>query len=328
MSCYRLSALVMSVGLYGAPAIAAPYTIATINFDSANAVTTASISGGGYVTPFGTALHSGTSPDWSVPDSLGTHFQMPTFQAGYDPNAASFGAAGGAVTLGQDANFPQTSLNERDIILLDWGSGNGLANQTGNDLAVFEAATSEAYAIRVHSINGGGYWSTWYYLPYLSGDLGASALANDTTPTLFDFSALGLADDELVNAIEITNLLIDDTVGSLLAGETTLGYGEVYFGGSTIPGQNYTPARYSSSQAAYVPFTAGKFDPDIQYVVGLHNLTLGGVPDTISALTSGVGDALPIRLAATDLSVPVPAAWLLVLPGLFRLATRQQAVRS
>lgn len=76
------------------------------------------------------------------------------------------------------------------------------------DLAVFEAATSEAFALRVHRVGTGGeaYWSAGYYTPY-SSSRDPSASANDTTPTLFDLGLMGLADGEVVNARELTNLL-------------------------------------------------------------------------------------------------------------------------
>jgi hypothetical protein len=222
--------------------------------------------------------------------------------------------------LGQDSAFPQTSLNERDIIHLSWSNGRGLANQTGvADLAVFEAATSEAFALRVHSTGtgGGAYWSAWYYTPYSHSVL-QSALDNDTTPTLFDLDAMGLGDGEVINALEITNLLIDDTVDTVI--DEISDHAEVFFGGSSTTGQNHSPLRYSSSQAAFVNYESSKFDPDIQYVVGLHDLQTG-VTGTVSSITSGLGLSAPTRLSATQVaSVSAPASPLLFALGGFFLA--------
>lgn len=319
---------VLALALGVAPsAHAVPTTIATINFDTDNAVTTGYISGGGYVTDFDTGLHSGSSLDWSAGNALGTLFQVPTFQYNYSSSAPVHGEPRSSVTLGQDADFPKMSGNERDIILLGWGAGNGLVNQAGNDLAVFEQATSEAFAVRVHDTANG--WSQWYQQIYENVGLEPSALENDTTPTLFDLSDLGLGPGAIINALEITNLLAGDTVGTSLGGG--LGFGSVYFGGSSTPGQNYTPARYSSSQAQYVAYEAGKFDPDIQYVVGLHDL-VSGVSSDINIVIEANGHSAPQRHAPTDPdpsgTVPQPPVIFLIGLGMFllHLYKRRQVV--
>jgi hypothetical protein len=292
---------------------ALPFDIAGVQFDSDNSTTTAEITGGGYNTPFGIGLHSDTSPDWTVTPSLGTYFQMPTFQKGYDPTQATNGVPGTAVTLGQDPGFPETSLNERDIIELTWGAGNGLANGTGDDLVVFEAATSEAFAIRVHSVGTGSgtYWSPWFYTPYTSNS-DPSALDNDATPSLFDLTQMGLAGGEVINALEITNLLIDDTLGAEI---TALGiHAEVFFGGSSNPGEDNPLLRFSTGQQDFVSFAAHKFDPDIQYVAALHDLSTG-VPAGTSLLDTSLGLSAPARLVATG-PTAAPVAGVLPLLGL------------
>jgi hypothetical protein len=210
------------------------------------------------------------------------------------------------VTLGQDPGFPETSLNERDIIELTWGAGNGLANGTGDDLVVFEAATSEAFALRVHSVGTGGgdaYWSPWYYTPYTS-NTDQSAFDNDATPSLFDLGQMGLAPGEVINGLEITNLLIDDTLGTAI---TALGiHAEVFFGGSSTPGEDNPLLRFSTSANDFVGFAAHKFDPDIQYVAGLHDLTTG-VSGTLSLLDTSLGFSAPERLAPTGpAAAPLP----------------------
>jgi len=237
---------------------------------------------------------------------------MPTFQKDYNPTQASNGIPGTAVTLGQDPNFPETSLNERDIIELTWGAGNGLANGAGDDLVVFEAATSEAFAIRVHSVGvgAGAYWSPWFYTPYTSnGD--QSALDNDATPSLFDLSQMGLADDEVINALEISNLLIEDTLDTPI---DALGiHAEVFFGGSGNSGEDNPLLRFSTSGGVFKPFESHKFDPDIQYVAALHDLSTGVAVGT-SLLDTSLGLSAPARLAATG-ATAAPVAGVLPLLG-------------
>jgi hypothetical protein len=295
--------------------------VATVIFDPANAASTAIIVNGGYTTPFGTALHSGTSPDWSVGTSLGTLFQVPTFQFGYDPGQPVVGEPGSAVTLGHDERFPKTWLNDRDAIRLGWGDGRGLGNGDGADLAIFEAATSEAFAVRLHGVDTG--WSYWRYTPYLS----EYDEANDATPTLIDFTDFGLGTTEIVNALEIANLLDVDTVDTALAGTLGLGYGTVYFGGSTSAGKDLTPARYSSSQLIWTPFESTKFDPDIQYAVGLRPIVQSGVPIALSATSAPASLLLPYR-AATAMPEPGPLVLALaLLPLLLREAHHKRLVR-
>jgi hypothetical protein len=320
---FRVTALAAGLMTAG-PVAAVPYTIAGVDFDSDNATTTAIITGGGYNTPHGTALPSGTSPQWSVPPSLGTYFQVPTFQANYDPSNPVMGVPGTAVTLGQEPRFPlRPPPDERDIILLTWG-GQGLGNVSGDpDLAVFEAATSEAFAIRAHSLAGSGdaddYWTDWFYTPYES----PYDVINDATATLVDLSGFGLSDGEVINALEITNLLPADTLDLLIDDQDD--YGQVFFGGSPVPGQDFAPRRYSGSLGTWVEFEAGKYDPDIQYVAGLR--ALQGGSGHISAVALGGEPLAPRRVPpATVPALGVPA---LLVGGLVLMsAVRRRGSRS
>ena len=297
-----LIALTLCSALSLAPGSGRAATVAGITFNPADAVTSAIIVSGGYATPWGVALHSGTSPSWTVPNSLGTRFQVPTFQSNYSAAASTTGLAGSAVTLGHDANFPQTSSNPRDIIRLGWTDGQGIANLSGNDLAIFEAATSEALGVRLHVDTQG--WTTWRYTPYerLYDTL------NDATATLIDFNAFGIGTSAVVTAIEICNLLITDRVDELIEG--ALGKGTLYFDGSAL----YQPGRFSTSQDSWVPFEATKFDPDIQYVVGLHDLAAGSggaIPAASFALPLS-----PLFAPATQAAAPTPSPLVLLAPFL------------
>ncbi|AUB79969.1 hypothetical protein [Candidatus Thiodictyon syntrophicum] len=286
----------------------APASVAGIDFDTDNVTTSTDIVSGGYDTNHGTALHSGTSPSWTIPDSLGTRFLVPTFQSTYSADSATTGRPGSAVTLGHDANFPPTSGNPRDAIQLAWSDGKGLANLPGPDLAIFEAATSEAFGARLYLDTLG--WTNWRYTP----DHEVYSTDNDATATLIDFDDFNDFDvltdwpDAVVTAIQICNLLIDDLVDTQIEG--TLGKGTVHFGGTT----GYLPGRYSSSQDKWVPFESTKFDPDIQYVVGLHDLVAGSggiIPPAPFTLPLS-----PLFAPATQAAAPAPAPLALLVPFL------------
>jgi len=278
-----------------------------VPFDPANATSTAIIVSGGYDTPHGLALHSGTSPSWTIGDSLGTHFLVPTFQSNYSAATANTGLAGSAVTLGYDANFPPTIDNRRDAIQLGWGSGWGLANQAdSNDLAIFEAATSEAFAVRLHVDTTG--WTAWRYTPYEN----VYNTPNDATVTLIDFDDFGVGPSGIITALQITNLLITDTVDTLiddLQNPDGLGWGAVSFDPNNT--YDFEPGRFSTSQTLWVPFESTKFDPDIQYVVGLHSLT-AGTYGSISAAPFTL-PLSPLFAPATQAAAPAPGTLALML---------------
>lgn len=298
--------------------------VAGISFDTANATTTAEVKSLGYYTPHGPALPSDTSADWSVGTSLGSLFRRPPFQSGYSETAQVYGAPGTAVTIGQEPSFPD-SRDAREIIRLTFGGDRGLADGGGNDLAIFEQATSEAFALSVHVALGGTVgWSDWFYIPY---EKNAYDSENDATPTLVDLGAdLGLP-GVTINAIELTSLAPGDTVATQIDGaEIGLGWGRVTFGGAS---GGLTPARYSSSQRQWVAFESTKFDPDIQYVVGLHNLVAGDF-SVISAPGMPTAGSAPTRVAATGTPAAAPALGPLplVLTGLSLLALlRRRAAR-
>jgi hypothetical protein len=307
--------------LCAADAGAALVSVADVSFDTANATTTAVVESMGYETPYGRGLPSDTSADWSVGTSLGSRFLRPLFQSGYSATTPVYGAAGTAVTIGQEPSFPVG--NPREIIRLTFGGGHGLADGSGDDLAIFEQATSEAFALSVHVALGGDVgWSVWFYIPYEN----VYDSANDATPTLVDLDAdLGLA-GVTINAIELTSLVSVDTVATQIS-DTGLGLGRVTFGGAS---GGFKPGRYSSSQRKWVPFESTKFDPDIQYVVGLHHL-VACASCTISEPGEPTAGSAPTRVAATGTpaAVPVLGTLPLLLGGLSLLAVlRRTAARG
>jgi len=319
--------LLLSVWALAIPASAAAVSVFGVEFDPANGTSQAWVTSGGYETPNGVALFSGGSDDWvpqppndpvdaAVGRSLGTYFLVPTFQPEYD-GTEKFGNTGSSVTLGADpkisalSNQGDIDENDRDIIFTRWSDGFGLANGDGDDLAIFEKATSEAYAIRVHNATIGA-WTPWYYEIF-----NATGPSDYATPTVYDLSHLGVGTGEVINGLEITNLNPDDEVAvsnGVFDGTTELGFGEVIFGGSD---SGYAPARWSSSSpSGFKAYEAQKFDPDILFVVGLTAGLSEVTADIVSSFDSGPAAATaPERVGPTPALVPVPPALLLLLSG-------------
>ena len=297
-------AAVCAAGFAGS-ANAAVMTVGGITFNTDNSTQTLEMISGtglldgattvttGYATPHGQALWSGTSPDFPT-TSLGSLVQRPDFQPGYSAGTPVLGQAGTAVTLGNDPDIAGTT-NSRDIIRLTFGEQSpGVLNTLTNhndiggahgayDFAVYEQHTTEAFAVRVRNAtnetggpNGDG-WSSWIYnVAETVFDSGADGAA-----TLFELSDFGIiAELEVIDMIEITNLTADDRIATATATVLAPGLAEGIVEFNAESGLD--PARWSGSSAAYVPFTSSKYNPDIQYVVGLHNLNNppGGEPPT------------------------------------------------
>jgi hypothetical protein len=197
-----------------------------------------------------------------------------------------FGEAGTAVTLGAgDPGVPGLTQT-RNIIQLTFGEqspgvANTLTNHSGFDLAIFEQHTTEAFAIRMHNADGTGGalndgWSNWIYqVAETTFDAAADGAA-----TLFELGDFGILEEQdVIDMLEITNLTANDRIaltGTVLA--PGFAEGEVVFNAEA----GLAPGRWSESAAAYKGFGADKFNPDIQYVVGLHNLNnppSGNPPD-------------------------------------------------
>ena len=289
-ACALSSTLALCTLVVGGPATAAMINVVGVEFDPANGTTQASISSGGYATDFGLGLFSGGSDDWvpgsimpvpsTIGTSLGTYFQVPSFQAEYDPMAPRLGNPGSSVTLGTDL---PTLTNPRDTIITSWASGFGIRNSAGADLAIFEKDTSEAYAIRVRNAQTGS-WTPWYYEIF-----NQTAAIQFTTATVYELTDLGVGSGEIIDAVEIINLTPDDIVSQSTGefdGGIELGFGVVTFDG----GDGIKPARRRSAPDMELRrFEDGKYDPDIQFVVGLRNVSAIPIPPALVLMLPALG---------------------------------------
>ncbi len=139
----------------------------------------------------------------------------------------------------------------RSILQLDWG-GALLNNRSGNDLVVYESGNSgapEAFAVAVRR-QGQTDFSNFLYR--FSSSYNAET---DLFATAFDLSDFGLGEGDAIDAIQIANLITTDRV--------TGADGQGFLGGQ------YAPTTGQQGGGAY---SSGRFDADIAYAVGLHNV--------------------------------------------------------
>ncbi|HEY9607166.1 MAG TPA: choice-of-anchor D domain-containing protein [Allocoleopsis sp.] len=174
-----------------------------------------------------------------------------------------FGQANGSATVGSDT--------APAAILLNWG-GQGLTNQAGDDFVIYEngnAGAPEAFGVGVVSATTGQISNYRYEFAnsFDDANVGAPNDGQGVFSTGFDLSDFGIAPGDAIASIVIANLLPSDRVSGA-DGQGVLG-----------SQYSYTPLTQPGGQA----FAADKFDPDITFVTGLHD---------VGALPSVEGDAL------------------------------------
>jgi hypothetical protein len=153
-----------------------------------------------------------------------------------------FGTSNLAVDLGNNSS--------RSVIQLDWG-GSLLLNKTGKDFVVYEPGNEnrpEAFAIAVRK-QGQTNFSNFLY--QFSQTYTPDALMFATG---FDLSDFGLGSDDAIDAIQIMNLLPSDRV--------------------TDNGQGFLGGQFAATTGSLGDgeFSDSQYDPDIAFVVGLHDV--------------------------------------------------------
>ncbi|WP_374876475.1 PEP-CTERM sorting domain-containing protein [Microseira sp. BLCC-F43] len=156
----------------------------------------------------------------------------------------------------------------RSTIELNWG-GSLLQNQTGNDLAIYESGSlgkPEPFAVAIRKQGETNFTNFLYkFTAAYNPDLFAFV-------TLFDLRDFGLGDGDAIDAIRISNAIATDRV----TGQD----GQGFLGGQ------YTPQTGVPGSAT---FTDTQFDPDITYVVGLHNVVVPRPQTSIPEPSSMLG---------------------------------------
>jgi hypothetical protein len=240
------------------------HTVRGVTFDSGSAVTTGAIVEGSYpdLVNGNPALYSSSSAFdfFEAPNTTVANHTASLFRSW---RSGLYAPARSNVTLGYDPalvdpNHPFNATHLRDTLQLTWG-GSLLGNTAGNDLAVFEQASQEAFAVRARV--SGGSFTGWYFNipgPRQDNDGTLSSSSGHGSATLFDLADLGVGDGAFIDMVELRNMRPEDNVSN--AG----GYGFVTFD-AQLAGNK--PHRTDGSL-----FPAGDFDPDIEYVVGLHHV--------------------------------------------------------
>lgn len=215
----------------------------------------AAVSLGGYTWNPTNAVTSGVQ----VPDSQNiVELSSPT-----PLNAAN--TVAGAMGLSSNSFVELGNATGRSIVQLDWG-GALLNNRSGNDLVVYEsgnAGAPEAFAVAVRRQGQTDFTNFLYrfsssYTP-----------ETDLFATAFDLSDFGLGEGDAIDAIRIANLIGTDRV--------TREDGQGFLGGQYAP----TTGPQGGGQ-----YSSGRFDADIAYVVGLHDVVQdrATVPEPASGL--------------------------------------------
>jgi hypothetical protein len=165
-------------------------------------------------------------------------------------------------------NLPAGNLgaSTRHGLRVSWSAGRTLANAPGADFVVYESGSNstspEGFMVRAQ-LTGGSY-TDWYYRIFSAFQLytNTPAVVEGAFAHVFDLSALGLADGDAIQAIEIANLNSADRIDVVGSFATE---GVVVFG--DVSGTLARPATNGNNNATY---GSGALDPDPLYV-GIFN---------------------------------------------------------
>jgi PEP-CTERM motif len=191
---------------------------------------------------------------WNAANAVRSGVQVPGSQNIVElPTDSPLNAANpvaGAMGLSRNTLVELGNATGRSIVQLDWG-GALLTNRSGNDLVVYESGNAnapEAFAVAVRRQGQTDFTNFLYrfstsYTP-----------ESELFATAFDLSDFGLGEGDAIDAIRIANLIGTDGVS---------GDGQGFLGGESAP----TTGTQGGGE-----YSSGRFDPDIAYVVGLHDV--------------------------------------------------------
>jgi hypothetical protein len=292
MSTRTAFAAIATLSLAAGAASAATYSFAGFSFDQDRATDTLGLLGNS-ATLGGATFSSGTVTEITRSVGFvaisGDANSGIVGQAGFDP-ARSLGRQGYAQqSLTQDGNAPNGTNNslyasainmpdgndgsgsgaKRHGLEMSWSGNRALSNGAGADFLVYESASNatanEAMMVRARSADT-GLWSDWYYQDADGFELYTGTTTEGAHAYAYDMSALGFADGDLIDAVQLANLTDFDRISG---GDATAGF--VNFAGIG------DVAAYDNGQGASA-YGSGAYDPDPLYAVALGDLvTLGQV---------------------------------------------------
>ena len=200
----------------------------------------AAVSLGGYTWNAANAVRSGSQ----VPGSQNIA-ELPV-----DTTLNAANTVAGAIGLSGNSLVELGNASGRSIVQLDWG-GALLTNRSGNDMVVYEsgnAGAPEAFAVAVRRQ---GQTDFTNFLYRFSSSYNPET---DLFATGFDLSDFGLGEGDAIDAIRIANLIGTDRVTE---------DGQGFLGGQFAP---------TTGPQGGGKYASNRFDPDIAYVVGLHDV--------------------------------------------------------
>jgi PEP-CTERM motif len=191
---------------------------------------------------------------WNAANAVTSGVQIPGSQNIVElPVDTALNAANTVATaMGRSGNtlIELGNSTGRSIVQLDW-SGALLTNRSGNDLVVYEsgnAGAPEAFAVAVRRQGQTDFTN------FLHRFSTSYTPETDLFATGFDLSDFGLGEGDAIDAIRIANLIGTDRVS---------GDGQGFLGGESLA---------STGPQGGGEYPSGRFDPDIAYVVGLHDV--------------------------------------------------------
>jgi uncharacterized repeat protein (TIGR01451 family) len=214
-----------------------------------------------------TALAAGTYDSAVVTGTpsaaTGTVSGFPNSITGFNANL-SLGSLVTSTGLPKALQLDETTT--RSGVQLSWSNTKGLANASGNDLVLYETepgttstAEPEPYMVEVHDATTNT-WSAWYYKPASAAQsitIGGSA--GVVFATAVDFSDMGVASGDIVDAVRVVNMTSADRMVN------SNGIGQV------IPEDNGATSSVTPSTGTLG--LASTFSPELLYVGAFKTLT-------------------------------------------------------
>ncbi len=298
----KLTLLTLVVGSVFASSLSAGvFTIGGFKFDEKNTVTTAAVVEGGPLKDHSSHRFGRFSESY-VKDPTSRENEFEKFN-----RAKSLGRlVGGSNVRGQDyaryislpdaKEAPPAPNTERSVVLLTWGEGKGLQNNTGNDFVVFEAASWEGFAVAVKKAGAKDFSPYRYQFPNSKDPI------HDVNAVAFDLSDFGLADGEVITEIQIRNLFNSHATVGADKVDNASGQGTVIAAGDAGYDKGFTLLQKQGGGE----FPDAALSADIVYVAALHDIEAVKIPETPvePAVTNAPAKAVPAPAAKTNSAAP------------------------
>lgn len=246
--------LLTTVGLSTSQsATAATFTVGGFTWDEVNSVSTAEVVEGSM--DFEMALLSNFGQGLS-----GFDYSRSTGQLlGYNPNP-NFSSSLPFPDAEGGANPPLPNV-DRTTIELTWGD-RLLPNLSGDDFVIYEVGSQEGFSVSILRAGESNFTTNRYeFSDRFDATQGVFA-------TGFNLDDFGLGADDLISAIQITNLFNSEAAAGADRVDDPSGQGNVLYPGDAGYNSGFT----LTTEPFGSEYLTSNLDADIVYVVGLHDL--------------------------------------------------------